>query len=79
MDDDCEPCTQAAAISVANMICKDLKSIDVDCNDLFDGVTTGQVSVDEYLEKVMEVTRGTKLEGSMDELLTIYRSKKAGT
>lgn len=78
MADDCEPCTEAAAISVANMICKDLKEIDVDCKELFDDVVQGRRSVAEYLSRVMDVTRGTKLEESMDEVMKIYQQKARG-
>ena len=74
-EDDCEPCTAAAAVSVANMLCKDLEEINVDCGRLFEEVTEGRASVGSYLDTVMDLARGTKLEESMDEVLQVYRSK----
>ncbi len=32
-EEECDPCT-AAAVSVANMVCKDLRKMDVDCGQL---------------------------------------------
>lgn len=77
MDDDCEPCTAAAVVKTANMICEDLKKLEVDCGELFEDVTTGRESVRGYLSRVMDLARGTKLEESMDEVLRIYRNKTA--
>lgn len=74
-EDDCEPCTEAAAISVANAICKELKRRNARCKDFFDAVVAGRETVRGYLDRIMGLSRGTLYEEAMDEVLKLYREK----
>lgn len=51
-DEDCEPCRFSTGIAFMSNLCDELKSNNVDCGELVNQVKSGEIKVNDFVDKL---------------------------